>query len=279
MWIIRHELTTYYPSTVGHHHGDCTAEQLASCDTTEIANYNKPLHIGAIFIVLVTSALGVIIPLVSGRRKGPVSHQENVDAQTGKGRGIMGNVFFVAKHFGTGIILSTAFIVSRAICFTKPSVSQALTLTRAFSDKHLLFHGFIMFANDCIGHMSYEATAPAIALAAAFFTFLLDFLGHRHMAKHHANGAVSPSSSRDEREKAPRSPGETPGVDPQFLELGHDHHAHLAASDQKWQVLVLEAGILFHSIMIGVTLGASGGNGWTTLLIVIVFHQFFEGLA
>jgi zinc transporter 1/2/3 len=99
------------------------------------------------------------------------------------------------------------------------------------------------------------------------------------MAKHHADGAVSPSSSRDGHEKSPRSPGETPGVDPQFLELGHDHHAHLAASDQKWQVLVLEAGILFHSIMIGVTLGASGGNGWTTLLIVIVFHQFFEGLA
>ncbi|WVR07335.1 hypothetical protein IAU60_004376 [Kwoniella sp. DSM 27419] len=31
--------------------------------------------------------------------------------------------------------------------------------------------------------------------------------------------------------------------------------------------------------MIGVTLGAGSGNGWTTLLIVIVFHQFFEGLA
>lgn len=31
--------------------------------------------------------------------------------------------------------------------------------------------------------------------------------------------------------------------------------------------------------MIGVTLGASSGAGWTTLLIVIVFHQFFEGAA
>jgi zinc transporter 1/2/3 len=31
--------------------------------------------------------------------------------------------------------------------------------------------------------------------------------------------------------------------------------------------------------MIGVTLGAGSGAGWTTLLIVIVFHQFFEGLA
>lgn len=31
--------------------------------------------------------------------------------------------------------------------------------------------------------------------------------------------------------------------------------------------------------MIGITLGAGSGNGWSTLLIVIVFHQFFEGAA
>lgn len=31
--------------------------------------------------------------------------------------------------------------------------------------------------------------------------------------------------------------------------------------------------------MIGVTLGAGSGAGWTTLLIVLIFHQFFEGAA
>jgi zinc transporter 1/2/3 len=95
------------PFTVGHHHGNCSPEQLASCDTTSVSNYNKPLHIGSIFIVFVTSALGVIIPLVSGRGRGT-----KADDAVGKGKGIMGEVFFVAKHFGTGIILSTAFIVS-----------------------------------------------------------------------------------------------------------------------------------------------------------------------
>lgn len=35
----------------------------------------------------------------------------------------------------------------------------------------------------------------------------------------------------------------------------------------------------FLSIMIGVTLGAGSGDGWTTLLIVIIFHQIFEGMA
>jgi len=140
-----------------------------------------------------------------------------------------------------------------------------------------------MFNNSCIGTMHYEATAPAIALAAAFVTFLMDFFGHRHMAKKRAgSGAISPSSSNENVEKAPRRTDSDPSASPDnhFLELGHDHHGFInSAPDQKWQVLILEAGILFHSIMIGVTLGATGGSGWTTLLIVIVFHQFFEGLA
>jgi zinc transporter 1/2/3 len=35
----------------------------------------------------------------------------------------MGNIFFVAKHFGTGIILSTAFIVSRINAWGVPDLS------------------------------------------------------------------------------------------------------------------------------------------------------------
>jgi zinc transporter 1/2/3 len=41
----------------------------------------------------------------------------------------------------------------------------------------------------------------------------------------------------------------------------------------------MEAGILFHSILIGLTLVVSSDRFFRTLLIVIVFHQFFEGLA
>ena len=31
--------------------------------------------------------------------------------------------------------------------------------------------------------------------------------------------------------------------------------------------------------MIGVTLGADSSSAWTTLLLVIIFHQLFEGAA
>jgi zinc transporter 1/2/3 len=137
-----------------------------------------------------------------------------------------------------------------------------------------------MFNNSCIGTLSYEATAPAIALAAAFLTFLLDFFGARHLGRKPPTSpdedTISPSSSNlaTRETKIPHTNLNAPD----FMELGHSHHL-CSNEEQKWQVAVLEAGIIFHSIMIGVTLGASGGNGWTTLLIVIVFHQFFEGLA
>ncbi|MCJ1396802.1 hypothetical protein MMC18_009694 [Xylographa bjoerkii] len=45
------------------------------------------------------------------------------------------------------------------------------------------------------------------------------------------------------------------------------------------QCLLLEAGILFHSIFIGIALSVSTGPPFLVLLIAISFHQTFEGLA
>jgi zinc transporter ZupT len=45
------------------------------------------------------------------------------------------------------------------------------------------------------------------------------------------------------------------------------------------QVLLLEAGILFHSIFIGIALSVSLPPAFYVLLVAISFHQTFEGLA
>lgn len=45
------------------------------------------------------------------------------------------------------------------------------------------------------------------------------------------------------------------------------------------QCLLLEAGILFHSVFIGMALSVSTGSAFVVLLIAISFHQTFEGLA
>ena len=45
------------------------------------------------------------------------------------------------------------------------------------------------------------------------------------------------------------------------------------------QCLLLEAGILFHSIFIGMALSVTPAPGFYVLLVAISFHQTFEGLA
>lgn len=45
------------------------------------------------------------------------------------------------------------------------------------------------------------------------------------------------------------------------------------------QVALLEMGILFHSVFIGMALAVTTGSGFVVLLIAILFHQTFEGLA
>lgn len=42
--------------------------------------------------------------------------------------------------------------------------------------------------------------------------------------------------------------------------------------------IVLEFGILAHSVIIGITLGVSPQSEFATLLVAICFHQFFEGM-
>lgn len=66
------------------------------------------------------------------------------------------------------------------------------------------------------------------------------------------------------------------GTDPESHSSSQKHH-----EEQKLllQCLLLEAGILFHSIFIGMALSVATGTPFIVLLVAISFHQTFEGLA
>lgn len=64
------------------------------------------------------------------------------------------------------------------------------------------------------------------------------------------------------------------------LEL--DQHKHVLTPEQEhkkaiMQVFLLEMGILFHSIFIGMSLAVAVGNDFTVLLIAIIFHRMSLG--
>ncbi|KAG9664891.1 Zip-domain-containing protein, partial [Aureobasidium melanogenum] len=159
----------------------------------------------------------------------------------------------VVKQFGTGVIISTALV-------------------------HLFTHAELMFANHCLGGLKYEATTAAIVMAGIVLSFVPEYVGARiflwRLSKH--TTAVSPTPPEQSLDPKSAEANEAP-VSHHLIHSG-DAHAQSPAL-QKLKVTIMEAGIIFHSLLIGLTLVVAGDSGFITLFIVIIFHQMFEGLA
>ena len=186
-----------------------------SCERTD-RDYNVPLRIGFLFIILVTSAIGVF---------GPIFLQKALPKR-------LDGIFTILKQFGTGVIISTAFV-------------------------HLYTHASLMFDNQCLaGRIRYEATPAAILMAGLFLSFLIEYLGQRFVQRKVAKAAAAAASAS----------------------LALDSRT-VYEKTEMINIMVLEAGIIFHSLIIGLTLVVAGDSFFKTLFIVILFHQVFEGIA
>ena len=114
---------------------------------------------------------------------------------------------------------------------------------------------------------------------------------HDHSPKHiHDHGHLDSSPERPRNlevrsQSTASSRGHTPGND----HLGHtrEHVDHNIESNkdkpnedyaaQMTAIFILEFGVVFHSIFVGLTLAVAGSE-FSTLYVVLVFHQTFEGL-
>lgn len=135
-----------------------------------------------------------------------------------------------------------------------------------------------MFTNECLGELNYEGTTSAIVMAGIFLAFLFEFIGHRIIVAREKKTPASCTDSSGCQEESRKDGSQSP-QNPTIAHLGHSHGVDPTKPANKFSVLVMEAGILFHSILIGLTLVVAGDSFYKTLLVVIVFHQFFEGLA
>lgn len=278
--------------------------------------YDTPLHVGALFIILFVSTTGCAFPMLVlrfPRLRIPASF------------------LFTVRHFGTGVLIATAFV-------------------------HLLPTAFISLGNPCLSSFwttDYPAMPGAIALAAIFLLTIIEmsFSPGRSMCSG-GHGDIERVKSRPQRPEEnttsdseserplpasrPSLPTVVDGSSPlrdmgplfgrtasfsrtlarigeQSRELDqkeleqlrkeyelkqqskseevlaqpkedhHNHEDHNTAEQMHkravMQCLLLEMGILFHSVFIGMSLSVSVGSDFVVLLIAIVFHQTFEGLA
>jgi len=219
-------------------------ESEVTCERVD-RDYDIPLRIGLLFVILVTSAIGAFGPIL-------VKRLFNLSTE--------GIIFVIIKQFGTGVIISTAFV-------------------------HLITHASLMWNNDCMKELEYEATGSAITMAGIFLAFFIEYLGNRAILWRSSKFLNKETSQLEKNPSLPNSNSEadSSNKNPTNVnvnnDLDHVHSHGLLMPKDKVSVLMMEMGIIFHSILIGITLVVAGDSSFITLFIVILFHQMFEGLA
>lgn len=233
-----------------------------SCATSNDYDGRDNLRILSVFIILISSAIGSFFPLLASR----YSFIKLPDV-----------CWFFAKFFGSGVIIATGFM-------------------------HLLEPASDALGNECLGGVLAEYPwAFAICLMSLFALFLTELVSHHFVAKaanfpdaaahvHTHFGSQqsendSDSGDKDESAKVSNVIGSNHFVhdevhkDPEAAVALASKGDHLTEQylNQVLSVFVLEFGIIFHSVFIGLSLAVSGEE-FKTLFIVLVFHQMFEGL-
>ena len=174
----------------------------------------------------------------------------------------------ICKMFGTGVIASTAWC-------------------------HLLPESFAAFSSKCLegtGWASYGGFVGVFAMIAAFGAQVLEVIAHAPSSEHghgHSHGtemaAVSkPAVDVGGGSQVSDEPSAKVSVDVAASESGAvadvgECQQHVTGGMTPSAIMALEASILVHSVIIGITLGVMAETEFTAFLIAICFHQFFEG--
>merc|ERR1711937_262057 len=282
-----HSVPVPAPSAQGNGGGVLEMRKRSTCTANGVdsAEYNMPLHVGALMIIWFVSTTACAFPLLA--KKFPGLH-------------IPPRFSFVIRHFGTGVLIATAFV-------------------------HLLPTAFVSLGDPCLGSFwvsDYPAMPGAISLASIFFVTVIEMVFH---PARRCTSVPTPSAPQEGAMTAGQSNDPATTEDPQALpmcdmappkartssvghglnqlsvveetraseegdvESGRDSIGEespalkslpeLKLPKERLQCVLLELGILFHSIFIGMALSVSVGNEFIVLLIAITFHQTFEGLA
>lgn len=249
---------------------------MGECKDASFEDEHMALRVGSVFIVLVLSAIGVFFPLLG--LKNEIFHIPKI-------------ILFAVRFFGSGVIVATAFI-------------------------HLLGDASEYLSNECLGNGWHEYPwAPAFALMGVWIMFTIElavneYVKHNGLKRldgcsgcaeliveedgvremnpdpyHHrnslhlhcANSHQLQSIEGDEVKKD--EPVAKTSSDIRARDLEANTTSELSESTYRTlvSIFILEFGILFHSVFVGLSL-AIAQDEFKTLLVAISFHQFFEGM-
>ncbi|XP_062009132.1 zinc transporter 1-like [Rosa rugosa] len=218
-----------------------------TCDVEDegVNNKSKALKykLGAFASILVAGAVGVCIPILG--KTIPALQPDK-------------NIFFIVKAFAAGVILATGFI-------------------------HVLPDAFDNLTSPCLKENPWGKFpfTGFVAMMAAIGTLMVDSIATSYFSGSHFNKAQNQINGDEEKE------GQHEGHVHVHTHGTHGHsHGSLDTNSAESQLLrhrviskVLELGIVVHSVIIGISLGASESpETIRPLVAALTFHQFFEGM-
>ncbi|POS87662.1 hypothetical protein EPUL_002908 [Erysiphe pulchra] len=246
---------------------------IVDCDDGNGYDKSKEsLRISSIFVIWFGSTAGALIPIYFFRIK-------KADLSSW--------LLSSMKYFGSGVIIATAFI-------------------------HLLGPATEALSSPCLkGRITEYSWAEGIVLMSIFVMFFIELLAHRYDVFGNHNRASGPDNWKKETPNLPHSNGgresndtgsssnsadcnnitRNPDTNPHGFNTvpgnsqnRNDNKQSSQSNDngyfsaQLTSIFILEFGIIFHSIFIGLTLAVTGNDEFNILYTVLVFHQTFEGL-
>ncbi|RCI13070.1 hypothetical protein L249_1112 [Ophiocordyceps polyrhachis-furcata BCC 54312] len=180
-------------------------------------------------------------------------------------------IFFACKHFGTGVLIATAF------------VHVSLNLESPLNHK-LLPTAFESLGDPCLPDLFTEKYPPlpgVIMMASMFCLFVIEMVlnaktgGHSHGGPTGADITVNDKAS--EVTSSTAQAADSPPSEAMFVNEDGKEMTEAEFKKMSTNISLLEGGILFHSIFVGMTVSITV-DGFVVLLIAILFHQMFEGL-
>jgi zinc transporter 1/2/3 len=218
-----------------------------SCTSADQFCFDKELalklRIGALFTILAAGAIGVCFPFLG---------------KTFKALSPERDAFLAIKAFAAGVILSTGFV-------------------------HVLPDAFDSLTSSCLSENpgAKFPFAGFVSMLGALFTLLLDVTASAYYQRRAEKFSGTAST--------PEDPPKVAESDNRIHSHAHAHSPAHADQDsleagnlkvrQRVVSQVLEAGIVAHSVIIGIALGASQVPCTIRPLFgALTFHQFFEGM-
>lgn len=212
-------------------------------------------RIAALFVILIVSTAVTFFPVVAKRVR-----RLRIPLY----------VYLFARYFGAGVIVATAFIHLLDPAYDEIGPASCVGMT---------------------GGWANYAWCPAIVLVSVMFIFIMDFSADRYVELKYG-----PRSGPDEEEVITGHSANNRALNADKEAMALEAYKNKFSSEdmdgavEEWSpaqeqsykqqiaaFYILEFGVIFHSIVIGLNLGVVGEE-FKTLFVVLVFHQSFEGL-